>query len=177
MPRLAKLDFGHFRIGIDVGHVSKRFQSVFSTSLQPAQQDWQISTPCSSGVDSTKLEQLVQFQYGASPFSTLGVQWDTVDSSPSLQASLEEFCEVLRGLSVEVNESGQVTSTPKGEHELMYEPIEGVAGDYTYPGFLGAWYCDETGQVYILYYANILELAEQIDPLAEFRGYRAGFTT
>ena len=114
---------------------------------------------------------LVQFQFGSSPFSTVGVQWETVDSAPNLQVSLEEFYEALRGLVIEVNISGQPVATTKDEHELIYQPIEAIAGGSISPGFVGAWYCDKSHRVYILYYANILELAEQIDPRAEFQRY------
>lgn len=118
---------------------------------------------------------LIQFHYGASPFETIGVQWDTVEGSPDLKAVLDDFSAGIERLGAEVNEVGQPVSAMKDDHALIYQSFEVNERGYTYPGVIGAWYCDETGRVYLLYFATIPELAKRIDPLTEFEGYLDSF--
>jgi len=126
--------------------------------------------------EASETSGLVQFRYGASPYENISVQWDTVESSPNLQAALDEFSADLRGLGVEINETGQTVSTTKGDHEFVYLSFEITEREYTYPGVIGAWYCEETDRIFILYAAYILELQERVDPLTEFQRYVDSFT-
>jgi CubicO group peptidase (beta-lactamase class C family) len=119
---------------------------------------------------------LVQFHYGASPFETLGVQWDTIQTPPNLEVVIAEFSEELERVGTTINVRGEVVSTSKDDHELIYLTFEVIEAEYTYPGVIGAWYCDEANQVYVLYYATVLELKEEIDLLAKFQFYIDSFT-
>lgn len=119
---------------------------------------------------------IVHVQYDGSPLSLVGVQWDSIAPPLDMQNSLKDFPAVLESLGPQVNASGEFSSTTRGGHELVYEPIDVTAGVFSFPGFIGAWYCEESERVYIFYYANIHELAMQIDTLSEFQGYVDSFT-
>jgi len=119
---------------------------------------------------------LVQFRYSYSPYETIGVQWDTVESSPRLQETMGEFSEILRDMGIEFNKIGQLVSTIKGDHELVYQSFEVQEGEFTYPGLIGVWYCDQSHRIYMLYFASTPELAKQIDLFTEFQRYIDSFT-
>ena len=118
---------------------------------------------------------MVQFRYGTSPYEIIGVQWDTFEGSADLQAVLDEFSTVVESLGTEINEVDQLISAMKDDHDLIYQPFEVNERGYTYPGVIGAWYCDDTGRVYLLYFATVPELAKRADPLTEFQRYLDSF--
>ena len=118
---------------------------------------------------------MVQFHYGSSPYESIGVQWDTVERSPDLKAVLDDFAAVVENLGTEINKVDQPVSATKDDHELIYQRFEVNERGYTYPGVIGAWYCDDAERVYLLYFATIPELAKQADPLTEFQRYLDSF--
>jgi hypothetical protein len=112
---------------------------------------------------------MVQFRYGASPYEIIGVQWDTVEGPPDLQVVLDDFAAVVESFGAEVNKVDQPVSGMKDDHELIYQRFEVNERGYAYPGVIGAWYCDDTRRVYLLYYATVPELAKRTDTLTEFQ--------
>ena len=118
---------------------------------------------------------LVQFSYGVSSFETIGVLWDTAESSSDLKAFLDEFHTVLESLGLEVNDRRPLVSTAKGDHVMIYQHFDITERGVSYTGVIGTWYCDKANRAYILYYATFPELAIRQDPLTEFQRYLDSF--
>ncbi len=126
--------------------------------------------------DASQDAGLVQFRYGYSPYENIGVQWDTVESSPNLQIVLEEFSQAMQGMGVVLNKIGAPKISTQAEHELILQSFEVKEAEYTYPGVVGAWYCDQTRRAFIFYFAGNPELAKQIDLSAEFQRMMDSFS-
>jgi CubicO group peptidase (beta-lactamase class C family) len=113
--------------------------------------------------NATELSGLIQFHYGGSPFESLGVQWDTLEVSPDLDASLDEFASTLGAIGVEFHQLGERSTKLIGEHETLYQAFEVEEGDDSYSGFIGAWYCIENQRPFIFYLSTTPTLAQEQD--------------
>jgi CubicO group peptidase (beta-lactamase class C family) len=118
---------------------------------------------------------LIQFHFGGSPYENLGAQWDTVQSTPNLESALEEFSVVVSALGVALNLKGDPSIWEVEDHEVLVQSFEVMDGEYTLPGVVGAWYCDETKRVFVVYFCTIPGVEERIDPQSELLQYLETF--
>lgn len=96
--------------------------------------------------------------YGVSSFETIGVLWDTAESSSDLEALLDEFRTVLESLGLEVNDRGRLVPKAKDDHVMVYQHFDMTERGVSYTGVIGTWHCDKANRAYILYYATFPEL-------------------
>lgn len=80
---------------------------------------------------------LLQFRYGASPYETIGVLWDTAESYPDPAAFLDEFSAVLASLGTEVIYGGPLVTSTKDDHQMVYQYFNVTERGILYTGVTG----------------------------------------
>lgn len=105
----------------------------------------------------------------------ISVTWDTAQSALSQQMALDEFYDEAIRNGVDITWSGSLTTSTKGDHELMRRFFNFTSGGQHLTGVIGAWRCDESNRIYTLYYMNAPEVASQQDLAIEFQRYLDAF--
>jgi CubicO group peptidase (beta-lactamase class C family) len=118
--------------------------------------------------DASDISGMIQFHYGGSPFESLGVQWDKVADTPDPGSALDDFALAVQAMGVVFNQQGDRLTLLMGDHEVLYQSFDIKEGEYTYPGLVGAWYCETSQRTFIIYYATTPGLAQEQHLLWQF---------
>lgn len=108
----------------------------------------------SSATDS---EGTVQVSYqGADRLEQYGVMWIEPKSMPSHMARTpEDALDFLFGFiglaGTQITDRGEYKATATDGHEVIYQAFGVPENEYTIPGIIGAWHCEETGRFMMLY--------------------------
>jgi hypothetical protein len=117
---------------------------------------------------------MIQFHYGNSPYESLGVQWDTSEST-DLDSTLDQFAASLLNMGVVFKSQGERSPMSVGDHEILYQAFEVEEGEYKYPGYSGAWSCDASNRLIIFYFATTPLLAQENDMFWQFLSFIESF--
>jgi CubicO group peptidase (beta-lactamase class C family) len=106
---------------------------------------------------------VVQFQIFSYPFELVEVIWLQAEPDPDLEAHLAGFTEsAAQQAGVEFT-AGESRAFAKDDHQALYQSFDFQQGDVRLRGATVAWYCPESGRVFLLSYATNPEI-----PDAEF---------
>ena len=109
------------------------------------------------------------------PHETFGVQWRTVDAAPNLLMAITDFIDLITDAETQIGRGELRFSTTFAGHKVAYQRLDVVTGGDEVAGVVGAWYCEETSRLFVLYSGALAALTEWIDPFATFEKLIAGF--
>ncbi len=119
----------------------------------------------SSATDS---EGTVQISYqGADRLEQYGVMWIKPQSMPSNmartpEAALDFLFEIVGLAGTRITDRSEYNTTTTDGHEVIYQTFGVPESDYTIPGIIGAWHCEETGR-FLLQYLIYVEDFENLE--------------
>ena len=99
----------------------------------------------------------VQLRYqGADRLEQYGVMWIEPKSMPSHlartpEAALDFFFEIVGISGTLITERSEYKTTTTDGHEVIYQTFGVPENEYTIPGIIGVWHCEETGRFLMLY--------------------------
>ena len=109
------------------------------------------------------------------PHETFGVQWRTVDAAPNLLMAITDFIDLITDTETQIGRGELRFSTTLAGHKVAYQRLDVVTGGDEVAGVVGAWYCEETSRLFVLYSGALAALTEWIDPFGTFEKLIAGF--
>jgi hypothetical protein len=118
---------------------------------------------------------MADFHMVDSPNETFGVQWQTVESTPNLLLAIADFIEFITDAETQIVHQELRFSETLDGHKAAYQRLDVVTGGDEVAAVVGAWFCEETGRLFVLYSAVLDALTEWIDPFAYFERLIAGF--
>ena len=104
---------------------------------------------------------------GADRLEQYGVMWVEASSMPSNMASTPEaaldFLFEFIGLAgTQISDRGEFKTTTTDDHEVIYQTFGVPESDFTIPGIIGAWHCEETGR-FLMHYLIYIDDIENIE--------------
>jgi CubicO group peptidase (beta-lactamase class C family) len=109
------------------------------------------------------------------PHETFGLQWRTVETAPNLIVAITHFLESMTDVDTQIVRQELRFSTTLDGQKVAYQLLDVVTGGDEVAAVVGAWYCEETGRLFVLYSGVLDALTEWIDPFATFERLIAGF--
>jgi len=99
----------------------------------------------------------VQVSYqGADRIEQYGVMWVEPKSMPSHmartpEAALDFLFEIVVISGTRITDRSEYKTTTTDSHDVIYQTFGVPESDYTIPGIIGAWHCEETGRFLMFY--------------------------
>jgi hypothetical protein len=118
---------------------------------------------------------MADFHMAESPNEAFGVQWQTVETAPNLLLAIADFVEFITDVETQIVHQELRFSTTLGGHTVAYQRLDVVTGGDEIAAVVGAWYCEETDRLFVLYSGVLDALTEWIDPFATFERLITGF--
>jgi hypothetical protein len=117
---------------------------------------------------ATDSEGTVQVSYqGTDRLEQYGVMWIMPQSMPSNMARIPETAldflfEIVGRAGTRITDRSEYKTTTTDGHEVIYQTFGVPESDYTIPGIIGAWHCEETGR-FLLHYVIYVEGFENLE--------------
>jgi len=85
-----------------------------------------------------------------------GVMWLKPEGIPSHmdrtpEGALDYTFAFIALSGTQISERGELRTTTKDGHDLVYQTFGVPESGFTIPGIIGSWYCDEAGRFLMLY--------------------------
>jgi hypothetical protein len=99
----------------------------------------------------------VQVRYqDADQLEQYGVMWVESNNIPSHiartpEAALDFLFELIGLAGTQITDRGEYETTTTAGHEVIYQTFGVPENDFTIPGIIGAWQCEETDRFIMLY--------------------------
>jgi hypothetical protein len=112
----------------------------------------------------------VQVSYqGADRLEQYGVMWVEPKSMPSHlartpEAALDFLFEIVGISGTLITERIEYKTTTTDGHEVIYQTFGVPENEYTIPGIIGAWHCEETGRFLMLYLIYVDDFENLVVP-------------
>jgi hypothetical protein len=112
----------------------------------------------------------VQVSYqGADRLEQYGVMWVEPKSMPSHlartpEAALDFLFEIVGISGTLITERSEYKTTTTDGHEVIYQTFGVPENEYTIPGIIGAWHCEETGRFLMLYLIYVDDFENLVVP-------------
>jgi len=93
---------------------------------------------------------------GADRLEQYGVMWVEPKSMPSNmartpEAALDFLFDFIGLAGTQITDRGEYKDKTTDGHEVIYQTFGVPENEYTIPGIIGAWHCEETGRFLMLY--------------------------
>ena len=110
----------------------------------------------------------VQVSYqGADRLEQYGVMWVEPSSMPSNiartpEAALDFIFDFIGLAGTQISNRGEFKTTTTKDHEVIYQTFGVPDSDFTIPGIIGAWYCEETDR-FLMHYLIYIDDYENLE--------------